>query len=132
MEKYFIKIFLKITALTALFLVMPFYSFSQPSYSCQDETYFGIQVGSRINYGGYVGAMASLKVNSVIGISGAIGQYSGPPLSFGFFDDDTKLTKENQSGLGYSIGMKIFYPNDDFYMGSHPSGISPSKNGNKT
>jgi len=110
------KDFLKVTTLTTFLLVIPFHSFSQPSYSCED-TYFSIQAGSGVNYGGYVGVMAALKVNSAIGIYGAIGQYSGPPLSFGFFDDDTKLTKETQSGLGYSIGMKIFYPNDDFYTG---------------
>lgn len=117
--------------ITLLVLIMPFDSFAQDQYhnvrtnsvepisyssSHSRERYFAISVGSGVSYGGYIGGMISIKPNSSIAIVGSVGEYAGPPLSFGSFDDKTPLTKETQTGMGYSIGIRG-YPNPDNWSG---------------
>lgn len=111
--KVFMKnIFIRIAALITFLLIIPFEAFTQ----CR-ESPFAIHVGSGITYGGSVGVMAVVMPSSDVSIIGAIGKYSGPPLAFGAFggvmkdDVEFKLSKDTQTGMGYSIGIK-FHPND--------------------
>jgi len=104
------------TAIVFLLLMLPFKSFSQ----C--HRYFAVSVGSGITYGGIYGGMLSIKPNSSIAISGAIGNMRGIPLGWGSMDKDkngkdTPLNKETLTGIGYSVGIKIFPSDWESYIG---------------
>lgn len=109
------KNLVKTTLIALLLLItMPIESFSQYEY-------FNISVGSGITYGGIYGAMFSIKPSPNIAISGSIGEYMGPPLSWGSFDEDKNgdkvpLNRKTQTGMGYSVGLRIS-PNEVGYVG---------------
>jgi len=79
---------------------MSFKSFSQDGLA--------LQVGSGVGYAGLYGSKISLCLGWV-GFSGEIGQYHGPPLSFGSIDNWGRLTSKNQTGLGFGIGIDFWY-----------------------
>jgi len=124
------KNLLQLTTLIVLLSIIPFESFSQGQYSYsasyEKESFFSMQVGSGITYGGKFGLMATFKANEWLGIFGAVGHYSGVPLGFGFYDyyskraqrvtyDVLDFTKNTLTGFGYTLGAKFCF--NDFYMG---------------
>jgi hypothetical protein len=73
--------------------------------------------GYGLDYGG-LGTKISiaLKKTNSVAIVGGLGNYSGPPLSFGgimpsdkYGNEYTEFTSKNLTGLGYSIGIEYAY-----------------------
>ena len=73
---------------------------------CFAQSYISLGAGSGVDYGG-IGGKVSINPSTRFGLVGGLGKYIGPPLSFGKIDDD-RLTKQNLSGLGYSVGWEFF------------------------
>ena len=129
------KNILQLTTLIVLLSIMPVKSFSQVQPSFRDS-FFALQVGSGITYGGNFGVMATIKPNEVIGLFGSVGRYSGVPLGFGaWFDENensNKLTRNTLTGMGYTLGMKIFFNVcDGFYVGFQYVNAGTYKNNNR-
>jgi hypothetical protein len=95
-----------------------------------EKSSISLGVGYGVDFGGF-GGKVSIKPMANFALVGGLGNYFGPPLSYGSIDNYGKLTNENLSGVGYSIGIEYCYNGPAIGGGLHYIATGPY-NGEKS